>query len=485
MKRKVQTKRVIILGAGQIGTHIAASLSKEGYNVVIVDANPAAIEEAGRYADVATITGNGTDPSIFIELGLNEHDMFLAVTDSDETNIMACSMAKAFGVEKKVARVRKPYYKSYQGTPIDDDYWKKVGVEIIFNQSELARREIERLLENPGAKDTISIGQGKLEIVAYRVQEGSVLIGRRLIGLRDVPIFSELIVAAITTSRGNGHKKVSGIRHINELTDSAREYTLIPRGDYRIKEGDLLFIAGKKEEFEGIAPLFDPDLPKGFRKVFVLGGNVQAHYIAESLVKKFPRKKFYLVERSRKDAFSASEKLSQKINVLHVDVHDMESLRQEGLDKTSVYIGASVNEDDNLLGCLMAKEEAGAKTIALLQNTTFVHLVPYLQLDAFVSSKLLIADDVLKTLRKDYYDILSARIHDAELLELVVPSNSILVGQVLSDFRFPENAIIVAIFRGEEVIIPKGTTILKDEDHVAIFALKSAIDEIQYLFQDR
>ncbi len=479
MKKKSATRRVIILGAGQIGTHIMQSLSTEGYNVVLVDAEENAIQEASRLADISTFVGNATDPRIFFDLNLTNTDMLLAVTDSDETNLLACNMANSYGVGKKIARVRKPYYKYYAGTPIGESFWKNQGVDILFNQSEIAAREIERLLENPGAMDTISIADGNLQVLAYRVKAGSLLIGRRLVGLRDVQRFENLIVAAITTTTPEKNKDSAATRK----NDHGKEHTIIPRGDYKIRENDLMFISGQKHAFDGLAPLFDPGLPPVFRKVFILGGNILSHYLADHLQKRFPKLTIYLIENTRKSAYTAKEKLHSKVKVLNVDVHDLAALMEEGLDSTSVYIGAATNEDDNMIGCLMAKEEANARTIAIVQNPTFVHLIPYLELDAAVSPKLLLVDDVLKALHNETYNILSARVHDAELLELNVNPGSILDGQILSEFRFPDNAIIVSIFRDGEVIIPKGATQLQANDHVAVFAHKSAIDSVRFYFE--
>lgn len=485
-KNKLPARRVIVLGAGQIGMHIMQQMSADNFDVIVIDQSEEAINEASRISDVGTIIGNGTDPQIFMEIGLNERDLFLAVTDSDEVNIVACNFARAFGCEMVIARVRQPFYRNYTDAPIDTAFWKEMGISSLFNQTELTSREIINLLENPGAIETVSLRASDLQINAYRVKEGSLLAGRRLVGLRDVSMFEDLIVAAISTSSAPDYiQSVKGRKPMQGMQAGSREYTIIPRGDYRINVGDLLFICGEKKNFEKLGNLFDPDLSAEIRKIFILGGSVIAHHLAETLVKKYRNKKVYLLEKTKRNAYNAAENLTPDLNVMLTDMHRISDLVDEGLDKDCFFIAASESEDDNLLASLLVKEETGARTIAVIQNTSYLQMVPYLSLDAMVSPKLLLVDDVLKVLRRNVYDVLSAKGHDAEILEFVVHKNSIAAGHSLSEFRFPENSIIVSLTRGGETIVPKGTTEMKPGDHIIVFALKQAIKDVQHLFLKR
>ncbi|MCB1146764.1 MAG: Trk system potassium transporter TrkA [Leptospiraceae bacterium] len=485
-RKKNLTSRIVILGAGQIGTHILKRMADDGYDVVVIDSDENAIDTAANIADVATLVGDGTDPNMYEEIGLNEKDLFLAVTDSDEINLIACRIASAFGCQKKIARVKQAHYSYTNNERLNLKFWQDFGIQVLFNQSELTYHEIEQLLENPGAIDTIRLLENRLQLIAFRVKKNSLLCDRRLVGLRDVPIFQDLIVAAVTTSADlKNSKNVKLLRNLKLPVDRGRDCTLIPRGDYRIQEGDLLFICGKKENFDGIGELFDPDLNRDFQSIFILGGSILARYVAESMVVKYPGKKIFFIEKTKRSAYEASEELNKKIKVLLTDVHDIESVIEEGLGKSSVFIAASNSEDDNLLACLLAKEEAHARTIAVVQNTTYMHLIPYLDLDAAVSPKLLIVDDVLKALRHSVYDVLSAKTDDAEVLEFVVHEKSICAGVILQDFRFPVNAIIIGIQRDDNIMIPRGTTRLETGDHVVIFARRSAIADVQYVFQPR
>jgi len=476
--------RVVIVGAGQVGIHIMERLAEEGYNVVLIDENEEMVVKSREIADVASIVGNGCNPKIYEEINLSNKDLFVAVTDSDETNLIACNIAQAFGCETKIARVRKPFYKVDNNSYFNNQFWKKMGIEVLFNQDILTIEEIDHLIENPGAIDTVFLNNDLVQIVGYKVKANSLLIGRRLIGIRDVPIFEHILVVAINTGENQTMNYTNKILDKFKTADHNSSQMIIPRGDYKIKEGDLLYLAGKRNSFSGISYLFDPKIVTEFNRIFILGGSILSHNLAEHLQKKYNDKKIFLIEKTKKGAYIASETLNPKINVLFMNAQDIESLKQEGMDRQSIFIAISPDEDENVLSSLVIKEDTMARTIAMAQSSIYSHLIQYLDIDAAVSPKSLIVEDVLKALRKNVYDVLSAKGHDAEILEFVVPQQSLMVNQQLRDIRFPANAIIAFIFRQEEIIVPRGDAIIKSDDHLVIFCLKSAISDIQNLFKD-
>lgn len=480
-KQKTEApKRVVILGAGQVGTHITARLSAEEYDVILIDENEDNMNEAKNYADFSSIIGNGCNPEIYLEIKLDPSDLFIAVTDSDETNLVACNIAHAFGCETKIARVRHPFYKNYPHTPIDEKFWKNMGIEILFNQEQMTINEIIHLIDNPGARDAIILFENKMQLLAYTVKSNSLLCGRRLVGLRDVALFENLLVAAVTTTDKISKKKTnrSGIR-----SKETHEKTIIPRGDYRIQENDLLYLCGKVEDFKNIGPIFDPDMVETSKRIFILGGSNLSRLLANALVDYYPKLKIHLIERNKRSAFEAAEVISSKVDIQMLEVHDINGLINEGLDRHSIYIGASDNEDDNVLACLMVKEETQARTISIVQNTTYMHLIPYLELDAAVSPKLLLVDDVLRVLRKNLYDVLSARSDDTEVLEFNVLPNSSLIGKQILEIDIPQDSIVLALLRNGELIIPRGSTRVNADDHLVVYCLNSALPKVQALFQ--
>ncbi|MDH4262976.1 MAG: NAD-binding protein [Spirochaetia bacterium] len=487
-KNKIVKNRVVIVGAGQVGLHIMERLSQENYNVILIDESEEILAKSRALGDVATILGNGCNPDIYAEIALNKKDVFLAVTNSDETNLVACNIAQTYGCTTKIARVRQSFYRSEEKSHLNPEFWKKMGVEVLFNQDLLTINEIQHLIDNPGTIDTVFLNKDKVQIAAYKVKPNSLLIGRRLIGLRDVPLFENLLVVAVNTFLSSNEKPdfLGTIKNkLNITRESVKTNTIIPRGDYKITEGDLLYVAGARNDFSGISHLFGPKLIKDFSKVFILGGSILSRQLATHLTKAYPKKKIFLLELSKKDAFYLAESLDPRINVLLTGPHDMNSLINEGLDKYSIFIGASKDEDDNVLSCLLAKEKSNARTIAVVQSNTYGQLVKYLDIDATVSPKSLIVEDVLRALRHNVYDVLSAKEHDAEILEFEVSSKCVLVNQRLREFKFPENAIIAFIFRGDEIIIPRGEVTVNVGDHLVIFSLKSSLEEVLSIFQSK
>ncbi|MDH4201032.1 MAG: NAD-binding protein [Spirochaetia bacterium] len=487
-ENKIETSnRVVIVGAGQVGLHIMERLSGEGYDIILIDGSEEMLSKSREIANVATIVGNGCDPEIYSEIKLNRKDVFLAVTDSDETNLVACNIAQTYGCRTKIARVRQPFYRSIENTNLNSEFWEKMGVQVLFNQDWLTINEIQHLIDNPGTIDTVFLNKDTVQIAAYKVKPGSLMTGRRLIGLRDVPLFENILVVAVNSFEARPEKpSFSGsLKKKFNLSEEVNSRTIIPKGDYKISEGDLLYLAGVRSNFSGIGTLFGPNLIKDFTKIFILGGSILSRQLAEHLLRTYPKKKIFLMESIKKDAFMVSESLDSRIHVLLTSPHDMDSLMNEGLDKFSIYIAASKDEDDNVLSCLLAKEKSMARTISIVQSNTYSRLVKYLDIDAIVSPKSLLVEDVLRALRHNVYDVLSAKEHDAEILEFVVPESCALVNQRLREFRFPGNAIIAFVFRGEEIIIPRGEVVVKAGDHLVIFSLKSAIEEVLNIFQGK
>ena len=278
-----------------------------------------------------------------------------------------------------------------------------------------------------------------------------------------------------------------GIHHKKEKSDENLHHieTLIPQGDFKVQEGDILYISGLKKNLKNIGYLFDSNIPKQIKHIFIFSESNLSMLIAETLSKKYPRNDIYLVVRNKKNAYNARNQLNSRIHVLFVDIHNVQELINEGLDEHCVFIGASDKEDDNILACLLVKEETSARTIAIVQSSIYNHFVDYLDIDAAVSPKMLLVDDVLKSLRSEVHDVLFSKGKDAEVLEFVLQKHSKHAGKMLKQTSFPANAIISAILRGNRSIIPQGSTIFMPDDHVVVFALKDAVEEVGNFFAEK
>ena len=495
---KLQARRVVILGAGEVGKHIAQRLANENYNVILIDDNKDTVKDARFLADIGTYVGNGCNPDVYFDIDLNEKDLFIAVTNFDEVNLMACRIAKAVGCGIKIARVRNHFYKNFGHDTLGPSFWRKLGVEILFNQDEITSAEIINLVENPGSVEAIDLGDHDMKLVAYRVKENSLLCGRRLIGLKDVPTFDNILIVAVVRNNGNtkhsdSHKSPINIKAPTEKSFSINAKrgsnnsmyqgkTLIPKGDFRIHGGDILYISGLKNNIQNIGHLFDPKNQKEFKHIFILGGSSLAVLLAERLAKKYPRKHIYLIDSDKTSAYVIRDQINPKIHVLLLDIHNVQDLVNEGLDENCVFVGASDIEDNNVLACLLVKEETRARTIAIIQSSVYNHVMPYMDIDAAVSPKMLLVDDVLKALRKNVYDVLSSKGGDAEVLEFVITEKFSHINKSLRDIELPDHSIVAAVAKDGKLTIPTGATLISMGDHAIVFCLKDSIQEVQNFF---
>ncbi len=496
---KLEAKRVVILGAGEVGRHIAQRLATENYNVILIDENKDKVKDASFLADIGTYVGNACNPEVYFDINLNEKDLFIAVTNFDEVNLMACYIAKSVGCGIKIARVRNHFYTNFGDDALGSSFWRKLGVEILFNQDEITSAEIINLIENPGSVEAIDLGDHDMQLVAYRVKENSLLCGRRLIGLRDVPIFDNtLIVAAVRNSTHaknvEHHKSPIHIKAPTEKSfsmNSKRESkssmyqreTLIPKGDFRIHEGDILYISGLRKDINNIGHLFGSKKKKKIKHIFILAGSSLAILLAESLAKKYPRKYIYLIDNDKSNAHVLRNQVNPKINILLLDLHNIQGLVSEGLDEDCIFVGASDIEDNNVLACLLVKEETQARTIAVIQSSIYNHVMPYVDIDAAVSPKMLLVDDVLKSLRKNVYDVLFSKGGDAEVLEFVITEKFSHINKPLREIQLPDHSIVAAVAKGGKLTTPTGSTSISMGNHVIIFCLKGSIQELQSFFE--
>ena len=484
-------REIIIAGAGSVGSFLASYLVKEDYSVILIEEDKKKLQAIEKRMDIQGVEGNCCDPRVLEQIPIRKGSVFIAVTDSDEVNLVACRVARALGASVLMARVHKPFYKVEERGVFQENFWKKWGIHSLLNQEELSLEEIRYLIETPGASEVIPLEGGRLYLAFYRVYEGSLLCGRRLSGLRDVPLFKDVIALAVTTL-GDREKKLStskgwlskifSQRKIHALRETK---TLIPRGDYTIQPGDSLLLCSYRECFPQIAKIFHPELPEGYRKIFILGGDsLLALHIAKNFARYFEEKDVYLILEDKKEAYEAEEELpTHKVRILNIPPSDIDTLLQEGLNQESVFIGASSQEDDNLFFALLIREEVGARSIAIIQNPVYLHVAPYLEIDAVVSPKLLVASSMMRLLQKEGVEIIPLPQESAELFPVKIQKDSFLLGKKIADVKYPSNTLVAYLKRGEEILIPTGETRFLEGDEVFFFHLGEEREEAMSFLQ--
>ncbi len=446
--------KVIIVGAGEVGYYLADRLALEGHEIVVVDRDEDKIKRLERSLNVMAVKGSGASAKVLENAGVKEADLFVAVTDSDEINLISCLLAREYGVARKVARVRSEDYLS-PGSPLNE---QKLGIDLIINPARVLADEIVRLSEITEATEWAEFARGRVILLGYQVKENCPLAGMSLESLKDLRALYDFIIVAI-------------IR---------RNETIIPSGRDVITVGDKIFIIAKKKDIPAIEYLlgFTTKTPS---RVFIIGGGQVGVWVAKQMEAK--KVEVYLVEKDQARCEELAETLKHTV-VLNLDGLDAQELLKEGIDRSDLVIAVTDVDTVNILGALLAKHHGTNKCIIRIDRPDFIPLLSNLGIDVALSPRLLAANQILRFVRRG--QILSVATFlgsEAEVVEMVVPDTPFFrKAPKLQELEFPKGAIVGAVYRSGEVIIPKGETTLLPGDDLVIFAKREALPKLEKLF---
>jgi len=445
--------RVIIIGAGEVGFQIARFLCVEGIEVVVIDKDKGKLNRITEELDVATIEGEGGDISVMKEAEADKADILLAVTNSDETNMIACLLAKAmFNIPRKIARLRNPSY-FYNKSLLSKE---NLDINPAINPELETATAIIRLIEVPFAADVEDFEDGTIKVIGLKVTEKNHLIGK---SLREL--------GALTP------KKI--LIGLIERGDKA----IIPSGNDVIKEGDVIYFPMEKKELTDIAGLLGvPTRPA--KKVMILGGGKIGYHIATTLEHKADIK---IIEKNAERCEYLSKYLGRSL-ILHGDGADQRLLLEENIGNMDIFVAVSNNEELNIMASLLAKRLGVKNSITLVIKTDYIPLAHGLGLQAVLSPLLITASSILRYVRRgEVLSLTEIAEGKAEIIEAKVRKTSPLIRNALKDARLPKNSLICAIIKGKEMVIPSGTDVIQDADKLIIFALRDAIKEVERLIQ--
>ncbi len=441
--------RVIIVGAGEVGFQIAKALSYEGIEVVVIDRDKEMLKRVLDELDVAVIEGEGGDPAALKEGGADSADMLLAVANSDETNMIACLLAKAmFGIPRKIARIRNPDYFN------NEQILNKNNLDInpAINPELEAAMSIIRLLEIPIATDVEDFEGGIIRVVAARVDNTSHLIRK---SLKDI-------------SRIVEKKFLIGMIERDEKA-------IIPSGDHILSRGDIIYIPLKKSEvFDILASIGFESIPA--RKIMILGGGRIGSYVASKLETAIDIK---LIEKDKERCSDLSRTLKKTL-ILHGDGSDQKLLIEENIGDMDVFVAISNSDELNIMASLLAKKLGVKKTIVIVNKPDYITLARGLGLHTVLSPRNITAGTILRYVRRgDILSLTSIAEGKAEILEARVGKNSRLVGKSLIEAKIPRATLIGAIIREDEAIIPSGTDKIYQDDKLIIFTLRESLKNVE------
>ena len=450
---------ILILGAGQVGTTAAYSLAREEANeVTIVDRNPEVLRELQDRLDVRTVVGDAAYPEVLERANAKDADMIIALTNSDESNMLACQIAHTlFKIPTKIARIRASAYADRPELFHDEG----IPVDVIVSPEALVTQHIEQLVHYPGALQVLEFADGRVRLVATRADRGGALIGHPLSELpHHIPNVDCRVVAIYRGGRG-----------------------ILPDGSTVVEEGDeVFFIAARKDIRTVLSEMRKLDDP--VRRVVIAGGGNIGFRLARALEKTNQVK---IIERGFEQARRISEDLDRAI-VLHGDAADEELLLEENIDAADVFVAVTNAEEANILSAMLAKRLGARKVLALINRPAYAELVEAGTIDIAISPKEITLGTLLAHVRRgDVVKVHSLRRGAAEAIEAVAHGDSRrseVVGRTIEEIRLPRGAAINAIVRGDRVMMAHHDTLIEENDHVILFvADRRQIDEVERLFE--
>jgi trk system potassium uptake protein TrkA len=445
--------KILIVGAGEVGYHIASRLAFEHKDVVVVDTSAEALRRVSEDLDVQAVVGSGSSPVTLEEAGVREAEIMLAVTDSDEANLVACLMADTLSPStKKMARLRSGHFDAYQDLFRDH----APHIDTIINPDVEVVHTIERLMQLPGAVDVAEFADGRLKFVGVYLEPTSRLAGVRLDELpRLVPEGRPLIAAVVR-----------------------EEELIIPRGKDRLKAGDLIYFISEEKKLHDTLAVFDKQGAPA-KRILIVGGGRSGLRLATALEKKPVACK--IIERRPERCAELADKLDRTL-VLCGDGSDQRLLLEENVGEMDLVVTMTRDEETNILTSLLSKRLGARKSITRISKFSYFPLMSTIGLEQVVSPRLSAINTILQHIRRG--KILSAiaiKGEAGEVMEAVAMETSAIVSKPLKKLRFPKGAILAGIIRGEEIIIPSGDSLVQPGDRTIIFARRDAVPGVEKL----
>ena len=455
---------ILILGAGQVGASLAELLANDPDNdITLVDLDAAYLQKLQDHLDIRTIVGHASDPNVLEEAGLEMADMLIAVTRSDETNLVACHIAYALHkTPTKIARVRNSAYLAHGMLFDRKENSDALAVDVLISPENLVTEHILRLVRYPGALQVIDFAEGKVRLVAYKAVRGGPMVGRRIRELKQsLPKGVETRIVAIY--RG---KEV-----------------VIPRGDTEIKPGDEVFFLARPEDIDTISNVLRGKRSERSRNIMIAGGGNIGLALARSLEAEHNVK---IIEHNLSRARYLAEQLDETI-VIHGDITDKALLVDESIDEIELFIAVTNRDEANIIASLLAKKLGVKRVISLINNQSYVDLLHLNQIDIAISADRITTNRLLHYLRKgDTVRAVTLRRGAAEALEVVVhgsENSSKVIGRRLIDIPWPDKVTVGCVVREGEVIFARRDLIIEAEDHLVIFAAeRDSLEALYALF---
>ncbi|MDQ7781189.1 MAG: Trk system potassium transporter TrkA [Planctomycetota bacterium] len=445
--------KILIVGAGVVGINLAEELSKEGHEVSIVDSSAEQTRFVSDRMDVLAVHGHGTSHRVLKDAGVERAEMAIAVTDVDETNLVISMLAHKFGVKRKIARIRSHEYAMKDSLLRPGDFF----VDRVINPEEIVVDTIEKIVETPGATSIASFADGKILLRGFTVPSNAPIIGKRLAEMREIAEMDTFLIVAL----------------------SREGKLMIPKGDTEIRTDDHIFVVVSRETLPLFLPLLNRRVDE-VETIVIYGATRVGTSLASRLESKV--KQITVIEPDEEKARSAAETLSSAV-ILHGEGTDLDLLKEAQAGRADIFMALSDSDQSNLLSSLLAKRLGGKKLLAIATEPEYVSVLNSVDIDIVLNPRLLTVGEILQYVRR-------GRIHavaklaegQAEVIELDTIPGSKVVDKPLREVDFPPGAIVAAILRNGQMVIPNGSSIIRAGDSVVVLAVSEAIPKIEKLF---
>ncbi|MBQ8483963.1 MAG: Trk system potassium transporter TrkA [Bacteroidales bacterium] len=451
--------KIVIAGAGEVGSHLAKMLSNEANDITVIDSDQKRLDALRAHTDVVTVEGNPSAICTLREAQVEHADLFIAVhpSVSQDVNIVSAMLAKKLGCQKATARINNEEYLSYENKYL----FTEMGIDLMFYPEKIAAGEIVELLKRSASADSLDFARGKLQIAVFKLEEESAMLGMNMAEFSAIAAADGLKFRVVAISRS--------------------DQTIIPKFDTKFKYHDLVFIISKREGMDMLMKYLGKKNVEVDR-VMILGGSPIGEMVAKQLSKQIDSVK--LIEMNKEKCLDLSEKLPGNVIVVNGDGRNSDMLIEENIREYDAFVAVTNSSETNILACVAAKSLGVGRTIAEVENIEYIRLAESMGVDAVINKKLITAGRLFKfTLSNKVRFVKYMSGTNAEVLEYIVAPDTAITKRPLKDMGFPADAIIGGIIRGNESFIAVGDTHIQAYDRVAVFALPQAVKEVDKFFK--
>ena len=442
--------KIVIVGAGEVGTHLGKLLSAEGQDVFLIDPDANKLQMVENY-NLMTLVGNATSFKVMKQAQVNKADLFIAVTPFETRNLVSCSMAKNLGARKTVARIDNYEFLKEEYKP----FFKNNGVDELIYPEYFASLEVVSALQNSWARNWFELYNGELMLIGVKLRDNATIINMKLKDLAQ--------------SGRSFH--VSAIRRRHE--------TIIPRGDDQLELGDIVYFTTKKEHIKEIMDICGKH-KQNIKKVLIMGGSRIGIQLAYHLGDDY---KIKFIESDHSRCMKLTEQVPKNCSIICGDGRDIELLKEEGIQDYDAFIALTDSSETNILACLTAKEFHVGKTVAEVENIQFIAEAENLNIGTVINKKLLASSNIFQILLDfDQSNAKCLALTDAEVAELVVKEGAKITKAPVKDVKLSEDMTIGGLIRNGKGILVTGDTHIQPGDHVLVFCLEGAIHKIEKMF---